>query len=89
MAKKIQEFSKMEIPEQKKKKFKKDCNLLLKYLEKILDYESKEEICGPNRNSFYKTDYDATAMCLKDDYYAGLGSSMHAAYTTQITVSII
>ena len=38
-------------------------------------------------NSYYKTDHDATAMCLKDDYYSGLGSNMHAAYNTQILVS--
>ena len=34
-------------------------------LEKVLEYEEKEEICGPNRKSYYKTDHDATAMCLK------------------------
>ena len=25
-------------------------------------------------------------MCLKEDYYSGLGSQMHAAYNTQIVV---
>ena len=55
-------------------------------LEKVLEYESKEEICGPNRNSYYKTDKDATAMCLKSDYYSGLGSHMHAAYNVQALV---
>ena len=54
---------------------------------KLLDYEEKEEICGPNRNSYYKTDHDATAMCLKEDYYSGLGSNTHAAYNLQIIVS--
>ena len=48
------------------------------YLEKSLEYEEKERICGPNRNSYFKTDKDATAMCLKEDYYSGLGSNMHA-----------
>lgn len=52
-----------------------------------MEYEEKERICGPNRNSYYKTDHGATAMCLKSDYYSGLGSSMHAAYNTQIVVS--
>lgn len=33
-------------------------------LEKVLEYEEKEEICGPNRKSYYKTDRDATAMCM-------------------------
>ena len=68
------------------KLYSKDYYLLLNYLEKSLEYEEKERICGPNRNSYYKTDYDATAMCLKEDYYSGLGSNMHAAYNTQIAV---
>ena len=56
------------------------------YLEKALEYEEKERICGPDRNSYYKTDHDATAMTLKTDYYSGLGSNMHAVYSTQIAV---
>lgn len=55
-------------------------------LEKTLEYEEKEEICGPNRKSYYKTDHDATAMCLKADYYSGLGTNMHAAYNVQALV---
>lgn len=55
-------------------------------LEKCLDYEEAERVCG-DRNSYYKTDRDATAMCLKEDYYSGLGSSMHAAYSVQAMVS--
>lgn len=64
----------------------KNYKLLLEILEKSLEYEEKERICGPNRNSYYKTDHDATVMCLKEDYYSGLGSNMHAAYNTQIAV---
>ena len=64
-----------------------DYLLLSTYLLKLLDYEEKEIICGPNRNSYYKTDHDATAMCLKEDYYSGLGSNTHAAYNLQIIVS--
>ena len=59
---------------------------LYEYLIKSVEYEEKEAICGPDRNSYYKTDHDATAMCLKEDYYSGLGSQMHAAYNTQIVV---
>lgn len=55
-------------------------------LSKVTEYEEQERICGPNRKSYYKTDHDATAMALKSDYYAGLGSHMHAAYNTQILV---
>lgn len=60
---------------------------LMSYLLKAVEYEEKEEICGPYRNSYYKTDHDATAMCLKEDYYSGLGSNMHAAYSIQALVS--
>lgn len=60
---------------------------LSEYLTKSLEYEEKERICGPYRNSYYKTDHDATAMCLKEDYYSGLGSNLHAAYQMQAVVS--
>lgn len=60
---------------------------LFEYLLKALEYEEKESICGANRNSYYKTDHGATAMCLKSDYYSGLGSNMHAANSAQILVS--
>ena len=65
----------------------KNYELLYQYLCRALEYEEKERICGPNRNSYYKTDPSATAMCLKSDYYSGLGSNMHAAYNTQLAVS--
>lgn len=73
--------------EDKKKILVKQADQLSKYLEKSLEYEEKELICGPNRNSYYKTDHDATAMTLKTDYYSGLGSNMHAAYNVQAIVS--
>ena len=60
---------------------------LIAMLEKILDYEAKENTCGKDRNSYYKTDKDATAMALKSDYYSGKGTNMHAAYNVQIAVS--
>ena len=63
-----------------------DIKKLNDYLNKALEYEEKEEICG-ERNSYYKADKDATAMCLKEDYYSGLGSNMHAGYNVQIIVS--
>ena len=66
---------------------KKDYKQLEKYLIKLLEYEEKEEICGPDRNSYFKTDKDATAMTLKEDFYSGVGSNMHAAYNIQIIVS--
>ena len=69
------------------KETKKDYRQLEKHLIKLLEYEEKEEICGPDRNSYFKTDKDATAMTLKEDFYSGLGSNMHAAYNIQIIVS--
>ena len=65
----------------------KDFHILSNYLIKSLEYEEQETICGPYRNSYFKTDHDATAMCLKEDYYSGLGSNMHAGYNVQLAVS--
>ena len=59
------------------------CKSISSILVKVLEYEEKERICGEDRKSYYKTDHDATAMCLKSDYYSGLGSNMHAAYSVQ------
>ena len=59
----------------------------LEYLKRFLKYSEQIDICGPNRNSYFKTDHEATAMCLKEDYYSGLGSNMHAAYNVQFIVS--
>lgn len=50
---------------------------------KVSEYSEIDRICGPDRNSYYRTDHDATAMALKEDYYSGLGSSMRAAYNVQ------
>ena len=65
----------------------KDYFKLCEYLIKALEYEEKEIICGKDRKSYFKTDHDATAMCMKDDYYAGAGSNMKAGYCVQIAVS--
>lgn len=56
---------------------------LQKCLIKLVDYEEIIETCGPNRNSYYTSDKDATAMSLKTDYYSGHGSNFHAAYNVQ------
>lgn len=79
-------FSKVDLRGKKVSEIEKDYLKLEKYLIKTLEYEEKEELCT-FRNSYYKTDADATAMALKSDYYSGLGSSMHAAYNYQIAVS--
>ncbi len=91
VAKKLEElsdkFSEFDLSLKENRKYSKDLTEMTNYLNKSLEYEEKERICGPDRNSFYKTDYDATAMCTKEDYYSGLGSNMHAAYNIQICVS--
>lgn len=88
IAAKLSEFSEnlkyIQEPELSKKK--KQYQQLEEYLKKALEYEEKERICGPVRNSYYKTDHDATAMTLKTDYYSGLGSNMHAAYNVQSVI---
>lgn len=57
------------------------------YLVKLIEYEEKEKICGENRNSYFKTDHDATAMVLKEDYYSKLSHDFHAGYNVQVLVS--
>lgn len=57
------------------------------YLVKLVEYEEKEQICGENRNSYFKTDHDATAMVLKEDYYSKLSHDFHAGYNVQVMVS--
>ena len=85
IARKITEFNKL-YSTSDDRQIKKDYENLMEFLNKSLEYEEKERICGPDRNSYYKTDHDATAVCLKEDFYSGLGSNMHAAYNTQIMV---
>lgn len=78
------------IPNGKGKRFtksQKNYKLACKYLMKLLEYEEKEEICGENRNSYFKTDKDATAMVLKEDYYSKLSRDFHAGYNIQVFVS--
>ena len=68
-------------------KEQKNYKLAYQYLIKLLEYEEKERICGENRNSYFKTDKDATAMVLKEDYYSKLSHDFHAGYNVQILVS--
>lgn len=86
---KIEDAQALPLPSDKKEKKIRERQLqnLTDYLLKLIEYEEKESICGPDRNSYYKTDHDATAMCLKEDYYSGLGSNFRAAYQMQIVVS--
>ena len=79
-----------EIPSGKGKRLSKEqknYKLAYQYLIKLLEYEEKERICGENRNSYYKTDKDATAMVLKEDYYSRSSHDFHAGYNIQVMVS--
>lgn len=55
------------------------------YREKLLEYENHLEICG-SRNSYSKTDHDATFMNMKYDYYNRTGV-FKPGYNLQIGVS--
>ena len=68
-------------------KIQRNYKLVYQYLIKLLEYEEKERICGKNRNSYYKTDKDATAMVLKEDYYSKTSHDFHAGYNVQVMVS--
>lgn len=68
-------------------KEQKNYKLVYQYLLKLIEYEEKERICGENRNSYFKTDKDATAMVLKKDYYSKLSHDFHAGYNIQVMVS--
>ncbi len=68
-------------------KEQKNYKLAYQYLIKLLEYEEKEHICGENRNSYFKTDKDATAMVLKEDYYSKLSHDFHAGYNIQVMVA--
>ena len=58
---------------------------LMNYQMKCREYEIKLDICGP-RNSYSKTDHDATFMHGKEDYYNHTGI-FKAYYNIQIGVS--
>lgn len=60
-------------------------NTFHEYEKKMNEYLEKIEICG-ERNSYSKTDKDATFMHLKEDHYGGT-NLFHAAYNIQIMVS--
>lgn len=68
-------------------------NPLQRFLDKLIDYlfqlyscVERIEICGENRNSYSKTDHDATMMHMKEDYYGGT-NLFKAGYNVQVGVS--
>lgn len=58
---------------------------LKEYIEKLSEYVEKIRICGPERNSYSKTDHDATFMRVKKDYMGN--DQLLPAYNIQIGVA--
>ena len=58
---------------------------LKEYMEKLREYVVKIENCGPDRNSYSKTDHDATFMRMKKDYMGN--DQLLPAYNIQIGVA--
>ena len=59
--------------------------LLCLYTKKLSEYVEKLLICGPERNSYSKTDHDATFMRMKRDYMGN--DQLLPAYNVQIGVA--
>ena len=59
--------------------------LLSLYTKTLSEYVEKLLICGPDRNSYSKTDYDATFMRMKQDYMGN--DQLLPAYNVQIGVA--
>lgn len=58
---------------------------LKEYTEKLKEYVVKIRICGPDRNSYSKTDPDATFMRMKKDYMGN--DQLLPAYNVQVGVA--
>ena len=58
---------------------------LKEYTEKLREYAVKIKTCGPDRNSYSKTDHDATFMRMKSDYMGN--DQLLPAYNIQIGVA--
>ena len=58
---------------------------LTTFCQKLQEYIQKIEICGPNRNSYSKTDNSATFMRIKKDYMGN--DQLLPAYNVQIGVA--
>ena len=59
---------------------------LVAYLFQLYECAEKINVCGDNRNSYSKSDHDATMMHMKEDYYGGT-NLFKAGYNVQLGVS--
>ena len=57
---------------------------MLGYMERLKGYAKHIEICGDSRNSYSKTDYDATFMRVKRDYMGN--DQLLPAYNIQAAI---
>lgn len=57
---------------------------LVEYTSKLKQYAEHEEICGTHRNSYAKTDIDATFMRIKRDYMGN--DQLLPAYNVQLAI---
>ena len=58
---------------------------LQEYIEKLEEYVERITICGPNRNSYSKTDHSATFMRIKKDYMGN--DQLLPAYNVQFGIA--
>ena len=58
---------------------------LVEYFDKLNEYDKHLAICGEHRNSYSKSDYDATFMRMKEDHMRN--GQLKAGYNIQIGVS--
>ena len=57
---------------------------MLEYIERLKGYANRIEICGDSRNSYSKTDHDATFMRIKRDYMGN--DQLLPAYNVQVAI---
>ena len=71
---------------QRKDPLQRQLDKLVSYLFQLYTCIEKIDICGENRNSYSKTDHDATMMHMKEDHYGGT-NIFKAGYNVQVGVS--
>jgi transposase len=70
---------------QRKKPQQRYYERLQEYTEKLKEYVEKITVCGPNRNSYAKTDHAATFMRIKTDYMGN--DQLLPAYNVQFGIA--
>ena len=70
----------------RKSALQRELDKLVTYLFQLYSCIEKINICGDSRNSYSKTDNDATMMHMKEDYYGGT-NLFKAGYNVQVGVS--